>query len=89
MILHRTVPFEYNQYGFEKDLYIQSKVPLCNVLPVEFYYILEVSDVASSADLPHSCNARFGGKAGTVVKIIFVLFIYRRRSCAYKAHVTF
>ena len=82
MILHRTVPFEYNQHGFEKDLYIQSKVPLCNVLPVEFYYILEVSDIASSADLPHSCNARFGGKAGTVVKIIFVPFIYRRRSCA-------
>ena len=34
------------------------------------------------------CHARFGGKAGTVVKIIFVPFIYRRRSCAYKAHVT-
>ncbi len=52
-------------------------------------HTVKVLCTGSEQMLPsHSSHARFGGKAGTVVKIIFVPFIYRRRSCAYKAHVT-
>lgn len=37
---------------------------------------LEVCDVASSAYLPHSGKSRLGCEAGTVMKFVFIPFVY-------------
>ena len=43
----------------------------------------EVCDVASSAYLPHSGKSRLGCEAGTVMKFVFIPFVYcwRAGSC--------
>lgn len=37
---------------------------------------VEVCDVASSAYLPHSGKSRLGCEAGTVMKFVFIPFVY-------------
>lgn len=46
------------------------------VLFIEFYDFFEVCDVASSAYLPHSGKSRLGCEAGTVMKFVFIPFVY-------------
>ena len=50
---------------------------------IEFYDFFEVCDVASSAYLPHSGKSRLGCEAGTVMKFVFIPFVYcwRAGSC--------
>ena len=45
--------------------------------------ITKVCDVASSAYLPHSGKSRLGCEAGTVMKFVFIPFVYcwRAGSC--------
>ena len=50
--------------------------PFAYVLFVEFYDFFEVCDVASSAYLPHSGKSRLGCEAGTVMKFVFIPFVY-------------
>ena len=47
-----------------------------DVLFIEFYDFFEVCDVASSAYLPHSGKSRLGCEAGTVMKFVFIPFVY-------------
>lgn len=39
-------------------------------------YMNQVCDVASSAYLPHSGKSRLGCEAGTVMKFVFIPFVY-------------
>ena len=50
--------------------------PFAYVLFIKFYDFFEVCDVASSAYLPHSGKSRLGCEAGTVVKFVFIPFVY-------------
>lgn len=57
--------------------------PFAYVLFIKFYDFFEVCDVASSAYLPHSGKSRLGCEAGTVMKFVFIPFVYcwRAGSC--------
>lgn len=46
------------------------------VLFIEFYDFFEVCDVASSTYLPHSGKSRLGCEASTVMKFVFIPFVY-------------
>lgn len=50
--------------------------PFAYVLFIKFYDFFEVCDVASSAYLPHSGKSRLGCEAGTVMKFVFIPFVY-------------
>ena len=50
--------------------------PFAYVLFIKFYDFFEVCDVASSASLPHSGKSRLGCEAGTVMKFVFIPFVY-------------
>lgn len=55
---------------------VKSHCPFAYVLFIEFYDFFEVCDVASSAYLPHSGKSRLGCEAGTVMKFVFIPFVY-------------
>lgn len=62
---------------------VKSHCPFAYVLFVKFYDFFEVRNVASSAYLPHSGKSRLGCEAGTVMKFVFIPFVYcwRTGSC--------
>ena len=62
---------------------VKSHCPFAYVLFIEFYDFFEVCDVASSTYLPHSGKSRLGCEAGTVMKFVFIPFVYcwRAGSC--------
>lgn len=56
--LHRTLFFEHNQNGLDQNSEVQSHAPLADILCIQFYNILKICDIASTAYLPHSCHTR-------------------------------
>ena len=47
---------EHDTYSLEEDLKVKPYTPVLNVFAVKADDFLKVSDVASSADLPKSCD---------------------------------
>ena len=47
-----------------------------SISPELFFQTGKVCDVASSAYLPHSGKSRLGCEAGTVMKFVFIPFVY-------------
>lgn len=60
-----------------------TQIAIVAMLHLFVYEIPEVCDVASSAYLPHSGKSRLGCEAGTVMKFVFIPFVYcwRAGSC--------
>lgn len=55
---------------------VQSHAPVTYVLSIQFHDFFKVRNVASSANLPHSGKAWFCCETSTVMKLVFLPFIY-------------
>ena len=63
--------FEHDRNGLEQDLEIQLYAPGLDILSVKLHDLFEVSDVASSADLPQTGDPGLDAHSHAVVKVIF------------------
>ena len=60
----------------EADQTISHDAPVTYVLSIQFHDFFKVRNVASSANLPHSGKAWFCCETSTVMKLVFLPFIY-------------
>ena len=57
---HGALAGQHHQNRAQKDLAVEKQRPVFNILTVQLHDLIEVADLASSADLPQAGNAGFG-----------------------------
>ena len=86
---HRPFMSQNRSHRLNQNLNIQSKVPIRNILHIQFHNFLKIRNIASPTHLPHTSNPRFYRKTCSMMQFILLPFIQCRWSCAYQWHVSF
>lgn len=71
---------EHGADRLTQNFKIQPNVPITDILRIELDNLLEIRDVASAADLPHSGDSRLDCDSGTVVQLILFQLIGKDRA---------
>ena len=94
MIIKSTIPVGYGPFffqnhhnGLEQDFDIQPQAPFIDIFRIQFYHFFKICNFASAAHLPHTCDAGFDGKSGSVMKLIGFPLIGKRRSGTHNTHI--
>ena len=88
-LLHRPASFQHGLDRVRHDSEVQPKVPFPDVARVQLYHFLKVRDVAAPADLPQPRDPRLERQARTMMKLVFLPLVHRRRPCPHQAHIAF
>ena len=79
---------KHDSDGLEQNLNIHSDIPVLDIFHIKFYNFLKVSDITSSAHLPHSGQSRFHGKSSAVIWLILFPLIYCWWTSSYETHIS-
>src|ERR1035437_71469 len=79
---------QHGWQGAPKNLKVQPKRPVVNVLQVQPHPVLEIADIVAPADLPEAGEARLDSQPPPMGQVIEPLdFVHRQRARADQAHL--
>ena len=87
-LIHRPIPLNHRNHSLPEYFHVHFHIPLTDILRIQLHNFFKISNLTSSANLPHTRNAWFDRKSRSVMEFIFIPLIQCRWTGSYDAHIT-